>query len=297
MEYYLPFGPEIQLGQPFGARPNMSPNPPGGHNGDDWLTWIGVPVRSPGYGTVIHAGTFDSTYADNFGWNLNYGGNMVVINMDGDFEPYFEFGHLLDFNVKAGDRVAPGQIFARTGNTDGGTNVSTGPHCHVGCLPWNFNLNSNTYGRVNPRLYMTKHWVPPVVVPPAELPKPKPKEWDEMATKEDIKDALREVVLEAPVLDAIALTILKRDCFLVDPTGKTGEVVGKTSLAKKINWMAHNDAQTLNLMTAIGSALGVKMDELLAAHLPEPEELEMSVPALEVGPVSGSEEPVEPKDG
>lgn len=156
--YYLPFGPEIALGQPFGSRPNLYPNPAGGHNGDDWLTQIGVPVRAAGDGEVIFAGEFDTTYADNFGWNLNYGGNMVVLNMDGETAPYFEYGHLLRFTVKTGDRVKAGQIIAYTGNSDGGTGVSSGPHCHVGCLPYNFNINSSTYGRVNPRLYMTKYW-------------------------------------------------------------------------------------------------------------------------------------------
>lgn len=158
MNYYLPFPKSIQLGQPFGSRPNMPPNPAGGHNGDDWLTVIGVPVRAAGDGVVTFAGQFDSTYADNFGWNLHYGGNMVVLNMDGATAPYFEYGHLSKILVKTGQRVKAGQIIALTGNSDGNTGISTGPHCHVGCLPYNFNLNTNTYGRVNPRLYMTKYW-------------------------------------------------------------------------------------------------------------------------------------------
>lgn len=158
MGYYLPFGPEIDLGQPFGSNPNVGPNPSGGHNGDDWLTQIGTPVRAAGDGVVVFAGQFDSTYADNWGWNLNYGGNMVVLNMDGETAPYFEYGHLSRLLVKAGDRVSGATIIALSGNTDGNTGVSSGPHCHVGCLPYNFNLSSNTYGRVNPRLYMTKHW-------------------------------------------------------------------------------------------------------------------------------------------
>jgi murein DD-endopeptidase MepM/ murein hydrolase activator NlpD len=158
MGYLLPFGPDIELGQPFGARPGLSPNPPGGHNGDDWLTIIGTPVRAAGDGEVVFAGQFDDTYADNFGWNLNYGGNMVVLNMDGDTSPYFEYGHLSTIYVKTGQRIKRGDIIALTGNSDGGTGISTGPHCHVGCLPHNFNLGSNTYGRVNPRLYMTDYW-------------------------------------------------------------------------------------------------------------------------------------------
>lgn len=158
MGYLLPFGRNIHLGQPYGSRPGLYPNPPGGHNGDDWLTVIGTPVRAAGDGEVVFAGQFDNTYADNFGWNLNYGGNMVVLNMDGETAPYFEYGHLSKILVSNGQRVKRGQIIALTGNSDGGTGVSTGPHCHVGCLPYNFNLNTNTYGRVNPRLYMTDYW-------------------------------------------------------------------------------------------------------------------------------------------
>lgn len=158
MSYYLPFAPSIRLGQQFGWNPGLGPNPAGGHNGDDWLTPVGTPVRAAGNGVVVFAGEFDSTYEDNWGWNLHYGGKMVVLNMDGDTAPYFEYGHNSQILVKAGQRVVAGQVIAITGNTDGGTNVSTGPHCHVGCLPWNFNLGSNTYGRINPRLWMTKHW-------------------------------------------------------------------------------------------------------------------------------------------
>lgn len=158
MGYLLPFPRSIKLGQPFGSNPGLGPNPSGGHNGDDWLTQVGVPVRAAGDGVVVFAGQFDDTYADNFGWNLNYGGNMVVLNMDGATAPYFEYGHLSKILVANNQRVKRGQIIALSGNSDGGTGVSTGPHCHVGCLPWNFNLNSNTYGRVNPRLYMTDYW-------------------------------------------------------------------------------------------------------------------------------------------
>jgi hypothetical protein len=158
MSYYLPFEPEIELGQPYGARPGMFPNPPKGHNGDDWLTPTGTPVRAAGDGVVVFAGQFDSTYADNFGWNLNYGGLMVVLNMDGNNAPYFEYGHNSKLLVRTGDRVRAGQVIALTGATDGNTGVITGPHCHVGALPPNFDLNDGSYGRVNPRIYMTQYW-------------------------------------------------------------------------------------------------------------------------------------------
>jgi len=175
MGYLLPFDQDIELGQEFGSRPNLGPNPSGGHNGDDWLTITGTPVRAAGDGYVTFCGEFDSTYADNFGWNLKYGGKMVILNMDGETAPYFEYGHLSEILVTNGQRVVRGQIIALTGNTDGNTGVSSGPHCHVGCLPYNFDLSSNTYGRVNPRIYMTDYY-----------------EGDEFMTEDQLKQYIHE---------------------------------------------------------------------------------------------------------
>lgn len=197
--YLLPFGRHIKLGQPYGSRPGMYPNPAGGHNGDDWLTQIGEPVRAAGDGEVVFAGQFDDTYADNFGWNLNYGGNMVVLNMDGDAGPYFEYGHLSKIVVANGARVKRGQIIAYSGNSDGGTGVSTGPHCHVGALPPNFNLNTNTYGRVNPRLYMTDYWDDEKgsIEYAGEVTTPTQPQEDELSAAEvkQIKDHINDVFL------------------------------------------------------------------------------------------------------
>lgn len=118
------------------------------------------------------------------------------------------------------------------------------------------------------------------VAPPTPKPKPVKKEWDEMASKEDFKSAIREVLLEPKTLDTIVLAVLKRECYLVDPSGKSGKVVGTTNLAKKINWMAHNDAQILNVVVAIGESLGVQMDEILD-KLEDMGELEEAMPVLE----------------
>ena len=106
----------------------------------------------------------------------------------------------------------------------------------------------------------------PAATPPAAPPKPK--EWDEMATREDLKAAYREVLAEPAVLDRIAMAILKRDCYLVDPSGKSGKVVGTTNLATKINWMAHNDAQLLALTAAVGQQVD-GISGLLSEHVME----------------------------
>jgi len=190
--YLFPFPRSVGRSQDFGANPGWGPNPPGGHNGDDWAVPIGTPVRAAGDGVVVFAGQFDDTYADNFGWNLMYGGNMVVLNMDGETAPYFEYGHNSKLLVQTGQRVKRGQIIALSGNSDGGTNISTGPHCHVGCLPYNFNLNTNTYGRVNPRLFMTDYWEDEAgaesLGPAGELLEPT--EEDDMPSAQDVAKAL-----------------------------------------------------------------------------------------------------------
>lgn len=194
MGYFKPCTSDIQPGQRFGANPNWGPNGPGGHNGNDELAPVGTPVHAAGDGIVLHAGPFDSTYEDNWGWCLNYGGNMVVLNLDGETGPYVEYGHLSEIRVKEGDRVTAGQVIALSGESDGGTGVITGPHLHVGTLPPNFNLNTPTYGRVNPDLYLTDYpdgagtlTVQSAIITPAAE---QPKEWDEMASKEEIFEAV-----------------------------------------------------------------------------------------------------------
>lgn len=268
MGYYLPFGPEIKLGQPFGSNPGLGPNPSGGHNGDDWLTWVGVPVRAAGDGEVIFAGQFDSTYEDNFGWNLHYGGNMVVLNMDGAAGPYFEYGHLSRILVRNGQRVKAGDIIAYTGNTDGNTGVSTGPHCHVGCLPPNFNLNSNTYGRVNPRLYMTRYWdagagtisAQSATITPAagQAQAVQPKEWDEMATKQEIFEA----VWGGPGVPMIYNNMLDRNEYPSTVLGALQDRVVRQQLVPLRHEVAAQAAQVASLIGAVAAlSKGEAFDE------------------------------------
>lgn len=119
-----------------------------------------------------------------------------------------------------------------------------------------------------------------------------PKEWDEMASKAEFKAAIREVLAEPVILDKIALAILKRDCYLVDPTGKSHKIVGTTNLAKKINYMAHNDAQLLALTAAVGE--GVEAVTELLTSWKEAEEASDDLPddgvvALENGLQPGVE--------
>lgn len=106
------------------------------------------------------------------------------------------------------------------------------------------------------------------------------------ATKKMVKDAVREVMLEAGVLDAQALAYLKRPVNLIDPTGKTSDIVGTTTPAKKFNWMAHNDAQLLNAILAIGEALGLKLDIIIDAVDEDDEDTAPAPIQVEAGPTS-----------
>lgn len=103
--------------------------------------------------------------------------------------------------------------------------------------------------------YLRRKTVQPAATPPA--PKPIPKEWDEMATRDDVKAALRDVLTEPEVLDRIALSILHRPAYLVDPSGKSSKITGTTTLAKKINWDAATKAQILTAIVEVGNRLPV----------------------------------------
>ncbi len=82
-----------------------------------------------------------------------------------------------------------------------------------------------------------------------------------------MKGAVREVLAEPAVLDSLALAVLKRDCDLIDPTGKTDNVdpVRKTTLASKIKWQANLEAKAeardLALLKVIAE-LSAKVDAL-----------------------------------
>lgn len=136
--YYLPFGPDVKLGQPFGKKPV-----------DEWDAPVGEPIRAAGDGVVVFAGSAeDRFYADNFSKNQDYNGDVVVLKMSGPVGPFFEYRNPSEIEVNANDRVEAGQIIALAGEES----------THVGALPWRFNLSSRTAGRVNPRLYQTEYW-------------------------------------------------------------------------------------------------------------------------------------------
>lgn len=86
------------------------------HAGLDIAGERGQPVYATAAGSVVHSG-----------WATGYG-NLITINHGFGLET--RYGHLLDYKVKAGQRVGRGDIIGHVGNTG----RSTGYHLHYEVL-------------------------------------------------------------------------------------------------------------------------------------------------------------------
>jgi len=119
---------------------------PDGHTGTDYPCKSGTPVRAVTAGTVLHAGYFGGSYADNPWWIMpSFAGYTYVVDHGWFIGIY---GHCRDggSKVRVGQRVAEGQELGPSGNTG----ASTGDHLHFEVLPGGFILNSYMYGRIDP---------------------------------------------------------------------------------------------------------------------------------------------------
>ena len=106
----------------FGYRPwrkKRYPKSSGNHSGIDLGTKgkIGIPIKTPYDGTVTRVS-----------YNVARAGNILQIEHDNGFST--RYLHLDSFNVKDGQKVYAGNVVAKSGNTDGSTKHSTGPHLH-----------------------------------------------------------------------------------------------------------------------------------------------------------------------
>lgn len=89
----------------------------GSHHGVDFRAPVGTPVKASMDGRVTFAGWKNSIY-----------GNMVAIKHPNGLVT--RYAHLSRATVRPGQRVARGQVVARSGNTG----RSTGPHIHFEVL-------------------------------------------------------------------------------------------------------------------------------------------------------------------
>jgi murein DD-endopeptidase MepM/ murein hydrolase activator NlpD len=102
-----------KITSPYGMRVHPISGVEKFHNGIDIAVPTGTAVIAPAPGTVI------KKYSDSLG------GNSLVIKHDNGFST--GYAHLSAWNVEVGDKVSPGQIIAKSGNTGN----STGPHLHL----------------------------------------------------------------------------------------------------------------------------------------------------------------------
>ncbi|HNQ20134.1 MAG TPA: M23 family metallopeptidase [Bacteroidales bacterium] len=89
----------------------------GMHSGIDLGTPLGTSVKSPYRGIVTRVS-----------YEVKNAGNVLKIKHDDGFET--QYLHLQSILVNEGDEVKSGQKVALTGNSDGNTERSTGPHLH-----------------------------------------------------------------------------------------------------------------------------------------------------------------------
>jgi len=110
-----PLAPDVKYepSSPFGSRRTYgSGSGLSAHAGEDFAVAPGTPVLAPAAGTVVLAEP------------LFVRGNAVVI--DHGRGVYSGYWHMQSLNVKAGDRVSPGQVLGMVGSTG----LSTGAHLH-----------------------------------------------------------------------------------------------------------------------------------------------------------------------
>jgi murein DD-endopeptidase MepM/ murein hydrolase activator NlpD len=112
-------------------------------SGTDYLPQANHPAIdiAAGMGTAIYA--TDSGVVVYSGWNDWGYGNLLIIDHGNGWQSIY--GHLSQVNVGCGAAVIQGQVVALAGSTGN----STGPHLH-------FELQNEVYGKVNPKLFLTK---------------------------------------------------------------------------------------------------------------------------------------------
>jgi murein DD-endopeptidase MepM/ murein hydrolase activator NlpD len=96
------------------------------HTGVDTAEDLGTPVLAVADGTVVVA---QSDYSAWYGWRCDWYGHLVVIELDERWQDqpvYALYGHILNLQVEAGERVNRGQQVAEVGI--GG--AATHPHLH-----------------------------------------------------------------------------------------------------------------------------------------------------------------------
>lgn len=212
MVYPLPEGTRIS--QDFGQHGTKFNLATGGHTGRDYAVPTGTEVVSMANGRVLWADWASNLPGDDSaaGWesrwlvHKQYSGITVVID-HGTFLSLY--AHLNRTDLNTGDTVRAGQKIGESGST--GT-ATTGPHLHweVITKPYQWWTNGY-YGRVNPAKFVENN---------RTRFGAESEHWSDMASKEEIKQAVREV--------------------LGEELNKAGGEKGKTSMRAEAEWAAAN---------------------------------------------------------
>jgi murein DD-endopeptidase MepM/ murein hydrolase activator NlpD len=126
-----------------------------GHNGIDYGSPFGTPVKATADGTVVFEGWGHP-------WAGSIAGLYILVKHR---KAYSGYAHLSRTLVDRGQKVKGGQVIGYTGNSG----KVTGPHLHFETLPLHPDFNNGFYGRVDPATY--KLGKPDTKA----VPKPKPK--------------------------------------------------------------------------------------------------------------------------
>lgn len=228
--------------QNFGDGATLSSNLGGGHTGIDFGCPAGTSAVALEAGTVLWADWASNlpttSWADR--WFLvggGYGGLatdagiVVVLQHKGYVATY---SHLHETPLNIGDKVVQGQEIGKTGytgytyarETGFGYNQPAGAHLHFEVLPEPFDWSNDYYGRTDPRPYFIQ------TIETTGKTASTGKDWLEMASKEDVKNALREV--------------------LAEPIKREGGEAGSTSIIAEAAWRTARDNRLEKRLDVIG---------------------------------------------
>jgi len=199
-DYIWPWPKGTVASQWFGENPG-GVNPAGGHTGIDGAFPAGTPLRATDDGWIEFEGWMGTQDGSDNPWWLTDGGGIQIVLNCGDDKPNSNYAHMSSTTVNKGQWVKKGDIIGYSGNTGRWT---TGPHCHLESLPPGFNLRNNTYGRVDPSIYIKAYW-------------------------EDVVAAAITPLATGPVLAGFQRTTV--------PNSKVGFRKGPSSGAELIKWL------------------------------------------------------------
>jgi hypothetical protein len=158
LEYSHPIYDGAPISQGFGANKTEF-NGKGGHNGDDYAVKYGTPVKAVADGIVEFEGWGPVDYKKDPHWLVPGAGIRVVLD-HGAGNPDSVYGHLSATTVNRNQFVKRGTVIGYVGNTGNVipkptiANPHAGAHLHFSMYPPNYDLNSPTYGAVNPAIYL-----------------------------------------------------------------------------------------------------------------------------------------------